>query len=305
MTIAVVVPTYRRPEALAACLAALAAQRRAADELCVVTRTGDPSVAIAHDAGATHVLELDEPGVLAAMVAGTRATTSDVVCFTDDDAIAPPTWTEQLSAGISASELIGGVGGRDVVVHADGSIDQPRAGRVGGVSWFGRHVGNHHVGVGAPRDVSFLKGVNVAYRREALGLPRGLRGEGAQAHFEIAVGRYARSRGWRLRYDPSITVEHHPAERQGHDARTAPSPRAVADASYNLVVAVGGARGAMRVAYATILGDRGAPGLFRAAGAALTGDAETAHRLVPSVRGTLAGGLALGRGAGRRYDTFA
>lgn len=303
-TLAVVVPTYRRPDDLAECLAALGRQERPPDELVVVTRTGDPALAVARAAGVTALLELDEPGVLVAMVAGTRATSSEVVCFTDDDAVAPPSWTAKLADGFTSSDRIGGVGGRDVVTHQDGSVEPSRPGRVGVVSWYGRHIGNHHVGTGGPRDVAFLKGVNAAYRREALGLPLGLRGDGAQAHFELAVGRYARAHGWRLRYDPSIVVEHHPAERHGGDLRGGPSARAVADASFNLVVGVGGARGLARVGYATLLGDRGAPGLLRAVAAGLVGDSETVRRLVPSVQGTLAGGAAIVRGDPVRYETF-
>jgi hypothetical protein len=172
------------------------------------------------------------------------------------------------------------------------------------VAWFGRHVGGHHLGQGPPRDVAFLKGVNSAYRRRALAIPKGLRGTGAQAHLEVAIGRYARSLGYRLVYDPDITVAHHPAERQGGDQRTGPSSEAVADAAYNLVVAIGGRTGLARVLYATLLGDRGAPGLGRAAVAVLRGDRETARRLVPSVRGSLAGGWALARGRGVTYETF-
>ena len=41
MRISVVVPSYRRPDALARCLPALLAQERAADELIVVVRADD------------------------------------------------------------------------------------------------------------------------------------------------------------------------------------------------------------------------------------------------------------------------
>lgn len=249
------------------------------------------------------MLALDEHGVLAAMAAGARATGCDVVCFTDDDAVPPPDWLERLAAVLEGSELVGGAGGRDVIV-ADGEPDGPLTPDVGRVAWYGRHVGGHHLGEGPPRDVAFLKGVNAAYRRGALAIPRGLRGTGAQAHLEVAIGRHVRSLGYRLVYDPAITVAHHPAARHGDDQRGGPSRQAVFDASYNLVVAIGGVTGLARVAYATLVGDRGAPGLGRWAVAVLRSDRETARRLVPSVRGSLAGGLALARGRGVTYETF-
>jgi GT2 family glycosyltransferase len=305
---AVIVPTYGRPDDLARCLDALGAQRLAFDEIVVATRTDDPvsaSVARASPTACT-VLELEAHGVLAAMIAGTKVTAADVVCFTDDDAVPPPDWLERLDAALGVGALVGGVGGRDDILGERGvALDAPRTSDVGRVTWYGRHVGAHHLGAGPPRDVAFLKGVNAAYRRQALGLPRGLRGAGAQAHFEIAVGRYARAQGYRLVYDPQISVEHYPAQRKGDDQRSAPTPEAISDAAYNLVVAIGGLTGLCRVLYATVLGDRGAPGVLRALAAVLRGDRATASRLAPSLRGSLAGGWALLRGRGVRYETFA
>ena len=306
-TYGVVVPTFARPHDLARCLDALGRQRRAFDEIVVATRADDPEAArVARDAPTPcTVLEVVAHGALAAMAAGARATRADVICFTDDDAVPPEDWLERLAAAFEAAELVGGVGGRDEIV-VDGRVadDEPRTRDVGRVAWFGRHVGGHHLGEGPARDVAFLKGVNCAYRRRALGLPVGLRGSGAQVHFEVAVGRHAHALGYRLLYDPTITVAHLPATRQGADQRDAPTSEAVRDAAYNLVVAIGGATGLVRVAYATLVGDRGAPGVARALLAFLRGDAETARRLRASVAGSLEGGWAILRRRGVRYETF-
>jgi GT2 family glycosyltransferase len=305
-TLGVVIPSYGRPDALARCLAAIRTQQRTPDDVVVALRAADLESAEVASAAACRVVTTEAPGVLAAMIAGTRALTTDLVCFTDDDAVAPSEWLVRLVALFDSSPRVGGAGGRDVIIDPDGA---PRSERltssVGRVAWFGRHVGNHHVGSGPARDVAFLKGVNSAYRRAALGLPVGLRGDGAEAHYEIAVGRYARSKGWRLVYDPSVQVEHHPAPRKGIDQREGPDAAAVSDASYNLVVAIGGARGLARVPYAVLAGDRGSPGLARAAVAAVHGDAATRARLVPSLRGTIEGGWALMTRRGVRYETFA
>ncbi len=182
--------------------------------------------------------------------------------------------------------------------------DEPTTTRVGTVHWYGRHVGNHHLGAGLPRDVEFLKGVNCAYRRAALGLPLGLRGAGAQAHFEVAAGRFARRLGFSLLYDPSLVVEHHPADRHGGDQRRAPSDVAVADASYNLVVAIGGVRGLCRVPYAVLVGDRGAPGVARAAWALVRADRGTVARACPPCGGRWRAGSRSLRGRSLTYDTF-
>ncbi len=305
-TIAVVIPTHRRAGSLADCLAALAAQDRAPDEVLVVARAGDADSAhvVAVAPIACRYLELDEPGVLAAMGAGARAATSDVICFTDDDATAPSGWLTGLLALLDAAPLVGAAGGRDELFDGEVPRIEPRTSDVGRLTWFGRHVGNHHLGQGPPREVAFLKGVNAAYRRSALGIPRGLRGSGAQAHFEIAVGRFTRSRGCTLLYDPELAVQHRPAGRLGEDSRADPSNGAISDAAYNLVVAIGGARGIARSVYAVVVGDRGCPGILRGLVALVRHDAATARKVAPSVRGTLAGSWALARGRGVTYETF-
>jgi GT2 family glycosyltransferase len=304
--VAVIVPTYRRPEPLAQCLAALAAQDRAPDEVLVVARRGDEDSSVTAGAAPLRctVLEIDEEGVLAAMAAGARAATSEILCFTDDDAVAPPGWITEILARFDTAPVVGAVGGRDVIFDGEVRRVEARAQDVGRLTWFGRHVGNHHLGTGPCREVAFLKGVNAAYRRAALGIPLGLRGSGAQAHFEIAVGRHARSRGFTLVYDPALTVRHRPAGRLGEDTRADPSRVAVSDAAYNLVVGIGGVRGVVRCAYAVAIGDRGCPGVLRGLLALATRDTTTARKVAPSMSGTLAGGWALMRGRGLTYETF-
>jgi cellulose synthase/poly-beta-1,6-N-acetylglucosamine synthase-like glycosyltransferase len=79
------------------CLAAVARQTRAPDEVRVVDNTsGDPRVrAIADRFGATYQVE-PRPGLSRARNAGARAATADIVCYTDDDAVPEPTWIEHL-----------------------------------------------------------------------------------------------------------------------------------------------------------------------------------------------------------------
>ena len=66
------------------------------------TRADDPEAAArrARRAEPCTVLEVEAPGVLAAMAAGARATRADVICFTDDDAVPPTDWLERLRGGL-------------------------------------------------------------------------------------------------------------------------------------------------------------------------------------------------------------
>jgi glycosyltransferase involved in cell wall biosynthesis len=182
---------------------------------------------------------------------------------------------------------VGGVGGRDIVQDEKHS-KLPLTTDVGRIGRWGKMRGNHHLGTGPARDVMVLKGANMAFRREAIALPEGLRGSGAQVHFEVAMCLWARARNWRLVYDPSALVDHYIGPRFGADRRDRPEPGAVRDAAYNYVAALLGEHPELfwsRAAYGLLVGDRGAPGLARALAAVLQMDLDVARRLVPSLSG--------------------
>jgi len=69
-------------------------------------------------------------------------------------------------------------------------------------------------------------------------LPRGLRGTGAQSHFEVGLSLWARKQGWRLVYDPSIVIDHFRAPRADYGRRDHPTTAAIRDRSYNLVASL-------------------------------------------------------------------
>ncbi len=297
-TIAVVVPTYRRPDYLSQCLRALAAQVRPADELLVVVRPDDhESMAVARSqADVVRIVLVHEPGLVAALTAGARAATADIVAFTDDDAEPRMQWTRRLLEAFDTPE-VGAVGGRDIV---DGDAPLPRA-VVGRVGRWGKVVGNHSRGTGGPRSVDVLKGVNMAYRREALALPVGYVGTSTQAHSEVAMGLWARGQGWRILYDPSITVRHHEAPRNAATARERWQSDAGRQAAYNLVAGMLAARPELfwrRALYGLFVGDRGTPGFARAALSLVQGRPHEARALWPSLAGQLAALRATRRGDG-------
>lgn len=224
-TLSVIVPTLARPDSLARCLRALAAQERPPEEVLVVTRADDePSRAAARAVPlpATTRLVLPEvsaPGVIVAMQAGLDAATGSIIALTDDDAEPAPEWARRLlahfAADAAADARVGGVGGLDRQPHERGS-----AAIVGRVQWFGRVIGRHHLGAGEARPVDLLKGVNCAFRASllrAIGFDARLRGQGAQQHWELGVCLPMRRAGWTLIYDPLVHVLHHVEPRQGAD----------------------------------------------------------------------------------------
>ncbi len=285
MKVSVIVPTWRRTADLARCIAALDAQRRLADEVIVVARAEDGATlewlrareAARPDARLTIAL-VERPGVVAAYNRGLDCATGDVVCFTDDDAAPHDDWIERIARAFEDDPALGGLGGRDIV-HQHNRILQGEKPIVGLVRWYGRTIGNHHIGHGAPREVNILKGVNMTFRRDAIGTLRfdsRLRGSGAQVHCEMAFSLDVGRRGWTLVYDPSLLVEHYPAPRSDEDQRFTFNDTAFYNASFNLRLIMcehlsPPGRWAF-VAYSALIGDRADPGLARALSLALRGD---------------------------------
>ena len=224
MRMAVIVPTFRRPGDLRRCLDALRRQSRPAAQVVVVRRQDDAETAelLSGTAGLPlDVVVVDKPGVTHALQCGLAAVRAEIVAITDDDAAPHGDWLERIAAAFGESGAIAGVGGRDAIAGQD-IADLGGRGTVGKVRWWGKVIGNHHLGCGAARDVDVLKGVNCAYRVEPLrqvGFEQRLKGTGAQVHFELAIGLELLRRGWRLVYDPAILVDHYPAARHDADQR--------------------------------------------------------------------------------------
>jgi GT2 family glycosyltransferase len=298
--VSVIVPTYRRPDSLRLCLRGLKGQSRAADEIIVVRRPEDEGAKLVlAELGESLCKEtlVFQPGVLAAMRTGLTIAVGGIVAFVDDDAVPRPDWIARL-VGHFRDPQVGAVGGRDFVRNVKGT-EEPACIDVGRITRWGKLIGNHHLGEGPPRNVMVLKGVNMAFRREAIMLPTHLRGNGAQPHFEVALCLLARRSGWRLVYDPATAVDHFPGPRFDGDQRGHPDRRASCDAAYNLVFGIVGTEPSLywrRAAYGVLVGDRAVPGFVRTLVAAAARDGDIVKRLGPSLRGQIAALLDVARG---------
>lgn len=240
LTISVVIPSYRRPKDLARCLDALKKQKRPADEILVVVRDTDTETwtfvqTLNPEFLPLRTATVSVSGVVAAMNAGMDAACGDIIAFTDDDAAPHIDWLERIEAHFLSDTNIGGVGGRDWVYHGT-QLEEGEREVVGQVQWFGRVIGEHHLGVGEAREVDVLKGVNMSFRRSAIGQmhfdPR-MRGTGAQVHFELAFSLSVKRAGWKLIYDPRVAVDHYPAQRFDEDQRNTFNDIALINAIHN------------------------------------------------------------------------
>ncbi len=272
MRVSVLVPSFERPETLERCLRAVGEQTRPADEIIVACRAQDEPTLRLLASPALAELPLSptaapRPGLVAANNAGLEVAGGDVIAITDDDARPAPDWLERVVSTFSQDERIAAVGGRDRIWRSGQPLDADGATEVGRVQLFGRVVGNHHIGVGPARDVDFLKGVNMSLRRSALGSLRfdeRLRGKGTQMNTELGVCLTLRAAGLRIVYDPSIRVDHFPAERPGGDRREAPSFKAAVDTVHNETLALLDflplPRRLLFAGWSVLIGTRGAPG---------------------------------------------
>ncbi|MBE2203383.1 MAG: glycosyltransferase family 2 protein [Chthoniobacterales bacterium] len=223
MRISVIIPTFKRPDYLAKALRGLAGQLRPADQIVLGVREEDGGTAefLATSAYAVTTATARKPGVIASMNAALAKTDGDIVCLLDDDAEPLPDWLQQIEKRFAEDPRLGMLGGRDLLRdHPEMRDREPLTARVGVFTWYGRFLGNHHRGGGGYRRVDTLKGCNAAARGDLLrriGFERGLRGEGAQVHWEIALCLDVAAAGFSVAYDPALRVIHHIAPRYGVD----------------------------------------------------------------------------------------
>lgn len=279
---AVLIPTYRRPADLARCLLALQAQSRRPDQVVIVAREDDYETR-ALLAGrwpeplSLQVVPTEAPGQVAALNAGLRAATGDIISILDDDTAPWPDWLLRIEQHFAADPRLGGLGGRDMI-RADWFEPTGETSVVGRISWYGRWVGQAHRGTGPPREVDLLKGCNMSFRRQALGgvwFDGRLKGDGAQWFNDAAFSLAVKRAGWRVVYDPAVRVDHYLAKRPEGDGRESETPADVYAVVYNetliLLEHFTPPRRAMLLGFGLSVGTRRAPGLLQWARSALAG----------------------------------
>ncbi|WP_312283994.1 glycosyltransferase family 2 protein [Candidatus Igneacidithiobacillus taiwanensis] len=294
--VTVIVPSYRRPDDLRRCLSALIRQQLPPTQVVIVARDVDESTHTVAKAFAERlpleVVIVSEPGQVYALNAGLSRIKGDIVAITDDDAAPHDDWLARIAAHFEADSRIGGVGGRDWIHTPEGTVVDSKKGMVGRVQWFGRIVGNHHVGTGPAREVDILKGANMSFRRvaiEGLHFDTYLRGQGAQLGNDMCFSMAVKRCRWKLIYDPAVAVDHYPALRFDADQRGAFNPKVTENSAFNMMWATqtqlaGWRRFATRQ-WQIWMGTRHEPGLLRAFHAWITSDEEKQARFAAARRG--------------------
>ncbi|MCT1400011.1 glycosyltransferase [Paenibacillus sp. p3-SID867] len=226
MRISVIIPTYRRVEDLKRCLRSLNDQIRKADEIIVVVRDIDRETQLflenfEYIYGVYNTIIVNIPGQVHALNQGIEQATGDIISITDDDGAPWPDWLKNVEEHFIRDARVGGVGGKDWL-HNNFVLETGKRDIVGKIQWFGRVIGNHHLGHGTFREVDLLKGVNMSFRASAIKNIRfdeRLMGKGAQVHNDMAFCLEVKRAGWKLIYDPNVALNHYLAERHDEDKR--------------------------------------------------------------------------------------
>ncbi|MFX3632355.1 MAG: glycosyltransferase family 2 protein [Candidatus Pristimantibacillus sp.] len=272
MYISVIIPTYKRVKSLSSCIDGINNQSRLPDEVIVVIRDTDiESLSYVAELENTIVrcVLINTSGTVAALNLGIMNAIGDVIVVTDDDTVPFSNWIEKIEAHFNQDFKLGGLAGKDYVYHS-GVLEAGNNKRVGKLLWFGRMIGNHHIGAGGIREVDIMKGANMSFRKEAiegLWFDSYLKGSGAQVHLEVGFSLSIKEKGWKLIYDPTVCVNHFPAERHDEDKRNGFNETAAFNNAHNETYSIlrhlGLVRRILFLFWIFVVGSKPSPGIVQ------------------------------------------
>ncbi len=218
--LSVVIPTYRRENALVNCVQSILRGSELPSEILIVGREGDQDTQRALDRLANGLQPnvnirpawVKIPGHIPPIEMGLQLATNDLIAFLDDDVTVSEDWLRTLLPNFADSS-VGIVGGRVVV---PGSPIPKLKGKPGLVSWYGKHWGNI-ASVQGEKSI-LVDGVmecNWIWHR---GLLRSIEFDPIlnfddASMYGLDLCLQAQRRGFRVLYDPRVLVYHHLAPR--------------------------------------------------------------------------------------------
>lgn len=215
--ITVLIPTWKRLQKFKVALQSLEKQSLLPDRVVVISRDIDLETNQWLEKNLTlfnypiEHYQVDQPGVIHAENEGLKHIKEGIVAFLDDDAEAPPNWISLIRDEFTDPSIVG-VGGPDYIVHEKDRSYPKTCSQVGQLTYFGKVIGNHHQNILGRREVSILKGVNMAFRRKELPfLDKALSSEhhlGNGSQWELDLCLHVQNKG-KLIFNPELKVNHY------------------------------------------------------------------------------------------------
>jgi mycofactocin system glycosyltransferase len=203
--VTVVIPVRDRAELLDRCLAALGG---AYPVIVVDDGSREPAAvaAVAAAYGARLVARAVSGGPAAARNMGLEHVTTDLVAFVDSDCVPSPGWIDAL-AGHFADPVVASVAPRITAVTGPATV-AGRYTRVAGTLDMGREPGR----VAPKTRLSYVPSAALIARRStlrAVARPTGVFDPTMRVGEDVDLVWRLHAGGWRVRYDPSVHVDHH------------------------------------------------------------------------------------------------
>lgn len=279
--ISVVVPTYRRPNALIDCVHSLLAGNVLPNEIVIVGRADDESTrevvdrlcSSAPDSVHIRFDWVTQPGHIPPVEAGVRLASGHIIAIVDDDVTVSREWLEAILASFT-DPTVGVVSGPAIV---PGWSPGKLKGKPGRTSWYGKTWGNlANLQEDRAVEVDTVLEGNCAWRGDLL----------RSIHFDpllnyddacmygLDLCLAAKAAGFRVLFEPRAAALHHVKPRTPELDRSHRAARVYAysrNYTYIMLKHLSGRRKAVFLAWWFGIGERVAPGVGAALADAFTG----------------------------------